>query len=212
MQEYQKGKAARKTTYVLKRNRCLLHGQNNTKKLTAVSRTKTTRRRGRKYTGVRPVGVDTIKQKERGSSCIGHKGLGSQHGTANVEPTGALNGKQMVDNVRPHRGINSWKAPLAGVMCDQDLREKTSTPRGNNREKQKERTRSSRKQQQNTQGVKHLCFHEGHTSRGKRHNGSHSAVRKHHGSPVCAERRRATPQWYVENGRIKQKRRTAVVV
>ena len=142
-----------------------------------------------------------------------HKGLGSQHGTANVEPTGALNGKQMVDNVRPHRGINSWKAPLAGVMCDQDLRGKTSTPRGNNKEKQKERARSSRKQQQNTQGVKHLCFHEGHTSRGKRHNGSHSAVRKHHGSPVCAERRRATPQWYVENGRIKQrKRRTAVVV
>ena len=55
-----KGKAARRTTYyVLKRNRyllhgqnmkknnsLLLHGQNNTKKITAVSRTKTTRRKG----------------------------------------------------------------------------------------------------------------------------------------------------------------------
>ena len=35
-----KGKASRGTPYVLKRNRYVLHGQNNTKKITAVARTK----------------------------------------------------------------------------------------------------------------------------------------------------------------------------
>ena len=40
MQEDRKGKAARRTTVVLKRNRSLYHGQNNTKKITAISRTK----------------------------------------------------------------------------------------------------------------------------------------------------------------------------
>ena len=58
MQEYRK-EAARRTTYVLERNRYLLHGPNNTKitavartnstkKVTAVSWTKTTRR-GKRY-------------------------------------------------------------------------------------------------------------------------------------------------------------------
>ena len=55
-----KGKAARGTPCVLKRNRYLLHGQNNTKKITPIARTKheednccftdnTTRRGGRRY-------------------------------------------------------------------------------------------------------------------------------------------------------------------
>ena len=44
MQEDRKGKGARRTPYVLKRNRYLLHGR-NTKKITAVARKKTTRRR-----------------------------------------------------------------------------------------------------------------------------------------------------------------------
>ena len=48
-----KGKAARGTPFVLfqKRNRCLLHGQNNTKKITNCSccTDKATRRRGRRY-------------------------------------------------------------------------------------------------------------------------------------------------------------------
>ena len=42
-------------------------------------------------------------------------GLGSQHGTTTLEPTGALNGKPVVSSVRLHRGSNSWNAPPAGA-------------------------------------------------------------------------------------------------
>ena len=37
-------------------------------------------------------------------------GLERQHETANVGPTGALNAKPMMDNVRPHHGSNSLNA------------------------------------------------------------------------------------------------------
>ena len=120
------------------------------------------------------------------------RGWGASTGSLMWKLRGALIGKPMVDNVRPHHGITIWDAPLAGASDQRRPSWKTSTPRSKKRANRKKRSLLAKKKN-TTQGGKHRWFRQGHRARGKRDHQSHTEVRKHHGSSVRTKRRQDTP-------------------
>ena len=116
--------------------------------------------------------------------------LGSEHGVDNVGRTMAINGKPIVDNVRPHHDSNSLNASLDGANAQRRSSSRNKHAKKQERGQQKERTRALQKQIK--QRREHL-LPPSVRARGKRDDESHSGVRKHHGSSVYTKRSQTTP-------------------